>query len=413
MNAIIEGALTLAGPEFSLVEDSFLQIEGSKIKTLSGVRHPAFRGTRYDGKGLIAMPGMVNAHVHLGDSVVKDIGVGSTMEELVHPITGLKSRILKEVPRKTLVEGMRESLQEMLANGITTIADFRETGLEGLKLLKKSAEGLANRLIALGRPSYYSPPQDVNTGVGLPTKVLNETERVLQKGNGLGVSGPNEFTDQALIELSSLARKARKLVAVHVGEAKSSAEYSIRTFGSSEVSRALTYLRPHILVHLVHTTRKDIEKICSSGASVVCCPRANAILGHGFPPITDLLRLGVNVALGTDNVMLNSCDMFREMDYASKMSRAGDQNPNAIKSADVLRMATLGGAKALKLQREIGSLEEEKVADIVFLNSRSSNLRFSKDIVSSIVHRARPDDIVAVMVQGELVHGSLPRCNSK
>ena len=413
MNAIIEGALTLAGPGFSPVEDSFLQIEGPKIKTLSDVNLPAFSGTRYDGNGLIAMPGMINAHVHLGDSVVKDIGVGKTMGELVHPITGLKSRILKEVPQKTLVEGMRGSLQEMLANGITTIADFRETSLEGLRLLKKAAEGLANRLIALGRPNYYSPPLDINTGVGLPTQIINETERVLQESNGLGVSGPNEFTDQALVDLSSLASKARKLVAVHVGEARSSAEFSIRTFGSSEVSRALTYLRPHLLVHLVHTTRRDIEKISSSGTSVVCCPRANAILGHGFPPITDLVRLGINVGLGTDNVMLNSCDMFREMDFASKMSRANHRDPNAIKSADVLRMATLGGAKALELEREIGSLEEGKIADIVFLNSRSSNLKFSKDIISSIVHRARPDDIVAVMVKGELVHGSLPRCNSK
>ena len=119
--------------------------------------------------------------------------------------------------------------------------------------------------------------------------------------------------------------------------------------------------------------------------------------------------MGVNVSLGTDNVMINSPDMFREMDYTSKMIRVVHRSPEIINSKHILKMATINAAKALGLGSKIGSIEEGKWADIIFLDLKAANLSSSKDIISSVVHRARAENVECVMIDGEIVHGSIPR----
>jgi 5-methylthioadenosine/S-adenosylhomocysteine deaminase len=113
------------------------------------------------------------------------------------------------------------------------------------------------------------------------------------------------------------------------------------------------------------------------------------------------------VAIGTDNVMLNAPDMFRELDYTARMIKATTHNPAAITSEQILSMATSQAADILGLGSTIGTLEVGKKADILFLDLAAPNLCFSRDVVSSIVHRARPNNIVCVMIEGEIVHGSL------
>jgi len=164
---------------------------------------------------------------------------------------------------------------------------------------------------------------------------------------------------------------------------------------------------PRLIVHATHATSDDIRRIAESEIGVVCCPRANATLGVGTPPINKLLQHGVKVALGTDNVMLNSPDMFREMDYTTKMIKATSLNPSAITSVEVLRMATVDAADVIGLGSKIGSIEVGKKADIVLLDMTAPNLIHSQDFVSSVVHRARPDNIACVIVNGEIVHGSI------
>ena len=166
-------------------------------------------------------------------------------------------------------------------------------------------------------------------------------------------------------------------------------------------------MTPNILVHVTHPSSNDIQIIVENDIGVVCCPRANATLGTGFPPISELLQAGVKVALGTDNVMLNAPDMFREMDYTARVIKATSLNPSAITSTEVLRMVTANAADILGLGLSVGTLDVGKNADIVFLDVTAPNLKFSRDLVSSVVHRARPDNVACVMIDGEIVHGSI------
>jgi cytosine/adenosine deaminase-related metal-dependent hydrolase len=410
MESLIENVSLILGEELQVIKNGYIQIDGNKI-ALAGEGEPPepIQGSRttLNGRGLLAIPGMIDAHTHLADSVAKDLGIGSDLDVLVHPIHGLKTALLRETPETEICEAIATTARNMLASGITAFADFREGGLAGAQLAQKALHGNKLRALVLGRPNYhFSKELVVNQSRQLTPQTMGELQQTLAICSGLGISGANEYSDQAMKQISGIAKG--KLLGVHVSESSKSRKFSLESFGRSEVERVLDHLRPDFLVHLTHSTLEEQHEVSKRHIPVVCCPRANSILGLGFPPILELIEAGVTVALGTDNVMLNSPDMFREMDYTSKIIRANRLDAGAVSSTEILKMATVNGANALGLGSELGCIEAGKRADLVFLNLNSDNLCFSKDLITSVVHRARPDDVKAVLVDGEIVHGSIP-----
>ena len=410
MSTLIENVALLYGSEFQLIENGWIQIEGGLIK-YAGERKPTSTSLptdTFNGRGLLAIPGLIDAHTHIGDSIAKDIGVGMTLRELVHPIYGLKSRILNEAKEEDLRQGIAETASDMLACGITTFADFREGGLKGASEMINYLPDKRPNAIILCRPNFYFTPEQIADDTSpMPPSALDELSEALDLSGGLGLSGPNEYTGNAMGQMSQLAKRKKKLVAIHAAESRDSQEFSFNHFSETEVNRVLRHMKPNFLVHLTNSTEEEVTQVCNSQIPIVCCPRANSMLGLGFPPITKLLQFGAKVALGTDNVMLNAPDMFREMDYTSRTIRAVQHEPNAVNSKDILKMATINAAEALGLGSTTGSLEEGKRADVTFLNLRALNLNLSKDLITSIVHRARSDNVACVMINGLISHGSL------
>ncbi|MDG6995030.1 MAG: amidohydrolase family protein [Nitrososphaerota archaeon] len=412
----IENLSMLVGPEFQLIEKGRVEIVDGVIRSIEDrSNNPSVSSNKepkvkLNGKGLLAIPGLINAHVHIGDSIAKDIGVGLPFNELVHPIYGLKTKILNEATREQISQSVTQTVQDMLAGGITTFADFREGGLEGVELVQSSLRDLRIRTVLLGRPSYHFSADEVSDGEkDLDESKVVELQKTLDLCNGVGLSGPNEYTSHAMKQISEIARTRKKLLAIHAAESTESRSFSLEHFGITEVARLLKYMKPDFLVHLTNSTNEEMRAITEANIPVVCCPRANSMLGIGFPPIVSLLQMGANVSLGTDNVMINSPDMFREMDYTSKMIRVVHRSPAIINSKDILKMATINASNALGVGSKIGSLEEGKLADIVFLDLKAANFSCSKDIVSSVVHRARSENVKCVMIGGEIVHGSIPK----
>ena len=129
------------------------------------------------------------------------------------------------------------------------------------------------------------------------------------------------------------------------------------------------------------------------GIPVVCCPRSNGSLGVGIPPIIDMLDRGINVCLGTDNVMLNSPNMFKEMEYALKVTRG--YYKTYLSPLEVYKMATLNPAMALGLN--LGSIESGKIADIMLVSGMSG------DPVLSLINRTEPQNIKALIKDGNIV----------
>lgn len=400
---VFERTMIVFGEEMKLIKNGYIVVEEEKIVEVGYGRFKGSAEERIDGKGLLAIPGFVNAHIHIGDSTAKELGFGRGLLELMKPPNGLKHRFLKKTSKKTLISGVRSTLRDMLASGITTFADFREGGMEGIKILKEALKNFKIHSITFGRPNFYMDEETLEKNLArLPSQALKETSKIFRVADGLGLSSPNEYTDKALKEFSSIF-KGKKPIATHAAEHPTTQETSKRRTGYSEVYRALKHLKADILIHLTHATNEELEEVAIKKIGVVVCPIANSRLGSGFPPIKKMLDLGVTVALGSDNVMVNQPNMFKEMNYVLNFVSATEKNPLPISLKEIFRMATLNGAKILGLEDKIGSIEEGKLANIVFIDFTMDNLAFSHNILASLITRGRPENIKIVLVRGEKV----------
>ena len=230
---------------------------------------------------------------------------------------------------------------------------------------------------------------------------------VLDVSDGLGISGTNENTDRSLAEYSKAVTNyngrtslgTKRLLAIHTAESQETAALSIKKSGLTEVERAIKFLQPDFVVHMTQATAKDIAAIATNKIGIVVCPRSNGLLGCGVPRIADMINNGCVVGLGTDNVMLNSPDLFKEMDYIWKVSRA--TGVHQISARDILKMATVNGAEILHLNS--GCIEPGRSADMMFIDKSHVDLFPIHDPYASIVQRAGQSSIMGLMINGEFV----------
>lgn len=293
----------------------------------------------------IICPAFVNAHTHIGDSVAKEAGEGLTLDELVAPPDGLKHQILRATSREELIEQMHYSARMMQASGTAVFLDFREGGTKGVTALQDALNGLATESFILGRGPA----------------------NVLETSDGYGASGARDasFADQR-----DAARAQDKLFGIHAGERD-----------SDDIDGALS-LDPDFLVHMVHPTDDHLATLASRDIPVIVCPRSNFVTNAGEPPIQTLLDR-TTVALGTDNVMLNSPSMFREMEVTTKLF--------GVSARETLGMATWAGAEII--DSDVGVLAENHPAKFFVLDGESDNMRGYQDPVRAVVRRAGQADI--------------------
>ena len=307
---------------------------------------------------------------------------------------GVKSKILQKSLPEHLKAFIRNSAISMIKKGIVAFADFREDGLEGIRLLKDAIDGLPIKCVALGRINYYSAPMDA---AGLPSEKGEQAKQIVELADGLGISGANENTDAILAEYRQLAGK--KLIAIHAAESKETVRFSKKHTGRSEVDRIMEHLKPDFVVHMTNATEDEMSLVAKSGTGVVICPRANGVLGAGIPKVAQMLRQDCLVAIGTDNVMLNSPDILRELDYTWKVSRATEGE--MLRAQELLKMSTINAAQILRLNT--GCIEAGRAADLVFIDKKHADLYPIHDPYAAIVHRVTQSSIRAVMIDGRFV----------
>ena len=296
----------------------------------------------------IIVPAFVNAHTHIGDSIAKEAAVGLSLDEAVAPPDSLKHRELSGADRSELVTSMRRTLQFMQRTGTVSCLDFREFGTNGAEMLREAAEGVEID------PFIF--------GSGDPS--------VLDIADGYGASGAN---DDEFSEERAACREREVPFAIHAGEPD-----------ATDIHPALD-LEPDLLVHMVHAEQEHLDRVARQSVPIAVCPRANTVLGVGRPPIRELLD-HTTVALGTDNVMLNSPSMLREMAYTAKEFD--------VTAREVLRMATTAGAEIAGL--DCGVIAPGRRAALTVFDGDSDNLAGATDPVRAIVRRASALDIANV-----------------
>jgi cytosine/adenosine deaminase-related metal-dependent hydrolase len=394
MSLAITNASLLLGRELNYIDQGYIEIENSKIKSASpGNYIGSFK--KLDAKGFLIIPGLINAHTHIADSIGKDIAAEQRLNARVHPVFGAKKKILQKSLPEHLKAFIRNSAILMMRMGVVAFADFREDGLEGIRLLREAVEDLPIKCVTLGRINYYSNLKD--GAAGMPPEIREQAKQVLKQADGFGISGANENTDADLAQYRQLGEK--KLVAIHAAESRETVKFSKMHTGKSEVDRVMKHLKPDFVVHMTNATEEEISLVAKSGAAIVICPRANGVLGAGIPRVAQMLRQDCLVALGTDNVMINSPDILREMDYTWKVSRA--TGGEMIKAQEVLKMVTVNAAQILRLNS--GCIEAGRAADLVFIDKKRAELYPMHDPYAALVHRVTESSIGAVMIDGRFL----------
>ncbi len=255
----------------------------------------------YDVKGTV-IPTFVNMHTHIGDSWYNEEPEG-TLEEVVGP-GGLKYRILED--EENVKKGMREALSMMESCGVSHFVDFREEGREGVNLLVDAARNSAITPVILGRDGLWPGAA------------------------GVSASSVSDTDFEYLKKMAELAHSHGGIFAIHASEGR-----------REDVDKVLS-LNPDFIVHFFSASPDDMKKVADANIPVVLTPRANVFWGF-LPDIPNMLSSGLRIALGTDNGMLTSPCMFREMNFAYLISRLY----GGIEPEEIVKMATIRGRRIL------------------------------------------------------------------
>lgn len=232
---------------------------------------------------------LVNSHTHIGDAFI-DIGDKNwKLDELVAPPHGFKHEMMRKASEGEIIEGMKKAISVMERCGTTHFIDFREGGVEGIKILKKAMEGSRLNAIILGRPLELRYDSE-------------EVNGILRISDGIGVSSISDWDYEELKKVADHVNKKKKIFAIHASEA------------FREDIDAVLDLKPSFLIHMSSASRDDIEIVADENIPLVVCPRSNAFFGIR-PDIESMLSNGISLLLGTDNAMISPPDIVEEMKF--------------------------------------------------------------------------------------------------
>lgn len=372
---IIKKTTIIIGEKMDIVQNIDISINGDRIfeikKNIDNEDAKIINGENF-----ILCPSFTNAHIHIDDSVLNDMDIGQSLEKLIFP-NGTRDKInttKKNENKKAIID----TINQIKRTGIGLICSFCEDGISGAKLIQECLDKNI-KTILIGRFKNKFPyDEDI-------TDLLKITQ-------GFAPGFIRDICENDLKKISKKVKKTDGFIAMHSLESKN---LPIKNF-----YKTVDYLKPKFLVHLVQASEKEIKYIKGKNIGIICCPRGNSITGVGIPPIIDMINNNIIVALGTDNLFLNSPDMFREMDYTSRLLRGSLKNSSIITSKLVLQMATINGAKILGQDKLYGSISINKKANFILFNKKSVNFVRSADYISTIVHRATPEDIIGVYLNG-------------
>jgi 5-methylthioadenosine/S-adenosylhomocysteine deaminase len=413
-----------------ILDPGWIEIVDGAITQISPARiEPDHADRRIDASGKVVMSGLVNAHTHLFQTLIRGVYEHLTFTEWLRCIYAC-GRVLS--PEDCHVGAMLGSV-EAVKSGVTTLVDHHFLN-RSLELPTATIAGmqevgvrtvLARTIMDLGD---LAPPEVLETAEQgfRSVEALLDRYRAQTDGMLTLMTGPNTPGVSSSGELAQATKKfadERGLrISAHIAESASVVQMVRDRYGKEGVVNWLDELGAlgptMIAAHSVHVSTDEVRVLAERGVAVSHNPVSNMFLGDGIAPITEMLEAGVTVALGTDGAASNnSQDMFEVTKMAALLQRARNQDPHAIMPTQALRMATINGARALGLDHLVGSLEPGKRADLIMLDLyRAPHNVAVHDVASHLVHCAKATDVELAMVDGrilmenrEMVHLDEPR----
>ena len=373
----IKDGIVLTGQDLTPVRENIVIDDGKIIEMAKDV----CEGKIIDATDSIVCPTFLNGHTHIGDSIIKDEGYGLSLGEMVKPPNGVKHKALANAEDGEIIDAMKKSMWDMFESGTTHFIDYREGGIKGVELLRKASKKLPVTPVILGRDdSFYGQNPDLR-------KVKIAIRKLLKLADGIALSGFGEISDEVASLITSECRKAGKISSIHVAESMHLQDDSLRDFNKTEIQRGVDADFDQ-LVHCTNPRNNDLELIKNS--NVVVCPRANATLNVGVALLNEMFSKGIKPLLGSDNLMLNSPNLFRELEFSLKIMSV--YYKNYLNPKDLLKTATTNICNF-----EINRYIEKPVIDV----NQEANLfiskKYSKNPYLNIINRCGTKDILYIM----------------
>ena len=407
------------------IENGSVSVEKGRISYVGSRREQA--GESIDLGDAILMPGLVNAHCHLELTVMRGFLEDLDFRRWILRLTSAKRSVLTT---ESLLDSARAGLEEGIAAGITTYADTCDSGVVIDAMREYGVRGIMYQEL------FGPDPAQCGASVGDFRAKLDRLRPKTSELVRVGISphAPYTVSDDLLRASAALAMAEKLPIAIHIAESEVEAQLvvegkgafaeGLRGRGIEVQPRArspidllaklgVLDLRP-LLIHCVRVDAADLDLIASRKAKVAHCPVSNAKLGHGIAPLVETLAAGIDIGLGSDSMASNNrMDMLDEARIALLMQRARIETHEALSAADVLELATMGGACALGLADEVGSLEVGKSADLAAFPIGGAVPTFDPSAAAVFAIDGSKASLVTVAGVPLVVDGKLTRSNAR
>ncbi len=391
-------------PGNHILEHHSLAINDGKILDILPTEKAQHKYTPFEEHDLdthALMPGLINCHTHAAMSLFRgladDLPLMEWLNEHIWPAEQ------QWISPEFVHDGTRHAIAEMIRGGTTTFNDMYFFPDQVAEVAVETGIRAVVGLILIDFPTAWAKDADEYLAKG--EQVHDKYRHNSHIHTAFAPHAPYTVSDEPLQRINTLAEELDIPIHMHIHETADEINQSEEQHGKRSIQRLheLGLLSPRLLaVHMTQLTDEEIALLSAQGVHIVHCPESNLKLASGFCPVSELLRLGLNVALGTDGAASNNdLDMLGEMRTAALLAKGISANSSALPAYQALEMATINGAKALGIDDVTGSLTRGKAADIIAINLDSIETQPLYDPISHIVYSANRNQVSDVWVAGK------------
>ena len=403
---VLNGTLVTMDIDHRIIQDAGIAVEHGRIVAVGSSAEIArmySAPTRVDATGKIIIPGLINGHTHIPMTLFRgladDLDLQEWLTKYIFPAEA------KNVTEEFVRAGTRLGLAEMIRGGTTTYCDmyYFEDAIAD-ETAKAGVRGV------LGETVIDFPVADNKTNA----EAMAYVERFVKKwkGNELIVPAvaphaPYTVSEEHLKAIRAFSDRTGAPIVTHISETKREVDDSIKAKGASPVEylSRIGFLNDRVIAaHMVWPNPGEIQILKRDGVGVVHNPQSNMKLASGVAPVPKMMAEGLRVGLGTDGAASNNdLSMWEEMDTAAKLHKLISGDPKVMSAEQAFELATIGGARALHMEKEIGSIEKGKRADIVLVNRDALNQIPLYNLYSDLVYATKASDVETVIINGRVV----------
>ncbi len=397
---IKNGNLVTQNKKREILYKTDLLIEKDKIKKIAkNIRNKVDKIIEADGK--VILPGLINTHTHLAMTLLRGYADDLSLEEWwfkrIYPVES-------KFTRKTVYWGSLLGALELIKSGTTYFVDFYYFPDEVAKIAKKT--GIR-----------------ANLGIGIldtQTFAFKNTKEIIREAERLIKENKNELIDFSLAphmfqttsietykKAKVLARKYNLILQTHCGETKAEIDFCLKKYKKRPVEilgERKILDEKFLAVHCCHLNQKEIEILAKNKVKVSHCPISNLKLASGIMPFKEMLKKKITIGLGTDSpCSKNGLDLFQEMKVCALIHKIINRDPKIASAQEILDLATIKGAGVIGKEKEIGSLEIGKKADLIILNFNQPHLQPCHHLISHLIYSAKGSDVETSIVNGKII----------